>query len=201
MTTAAVDPVVQDLQRHRLLLALLRNASSTLRQSRGAEEAIQSILRGLCDQLGWPVGAFYLVDGQDQVEPRPHKVHAEPGTGPEALRVLTGANAEAPGDPLRRSVRRGAPDWVMDVTKDPDFHAARAAVALGVRGRLALPVADQGAVYGALEFYSTSPMEPREDLLEVLSEIAGQLGATLRHQRVALALERMQTRKGEPKRG
>lgn len=188
MAVAATDPLNLELERHRLHLAMWKATVRSIRASDGSDSAIRATLREVCSHLHWPVGAFYAVDETGAVDWNSAKVRADPDAPSESVRQVTGPTLEPAGDPRQRAVKRGEADWIIDVTRDPEYAPTKAAVALGLRGHLAVPVRDGDRVRGVLAFYSAQPMEPRPDLLEVLGEIAHQLNDELRHRTLLEAL-------------
>jgi signal transduction histidine kinase/DNA-binding response OmpR family regulator len=75
------------------------------------------------------------------------------------------------------------PAWIMDVTRDPNFPRAKAAVDIGVKGAFGFPVLAGARVVAVLEFFTRELHEPDEELLQAMSYIGTQLGRVFeRHQ-------------------
>jgi GAF domain-containing protein len=68
------------------------------------------------------------------------------------------------------------PAWVADISADPNFPRAEAALGSGIRAAFAFPVMAQKRVVGVLEFFHDHRGEPDGRLLEVMESVGAQIG-------------------------
>jgi PAS domain S-box-containing protein len=167
---------VKSAQSTRLRLAAQNGAVRALVHADSAQDATSELLREVCQNLGWTVGAYWQpsLDGEAVHN---HAVWADPSADmPEfldATRRLAFRRGEGiPG----RVLDTGAPAWVEDVAMEPGFTRADAAARAGLHGAFAVPVPLGGGLPGVLEFFTREVLEPDEELLETMAAVGGYLG-------------------------
>jgi signal transduction histidine kinase len=70
----------------------------------------------------------------------------------------------------------GQSAWVPDVTVDDNFPRSPVAMSCGLHAALALPIYNNGAFQGMMEFFSPDIEKPTEVLLQTLDGICNQIG-------------------------
>jgi PAS domain S-box-containing protein len=175
-------------RRARLRLAAQNGAVRALVNATSLEEGTRELLREVCQNLGWAVGAIWMPSVDARVlETR--TLWASPGAGVTAFSDTTRATRFPPGTGLPGRVwASGEPAWIVDVTEDPEFTRAEAARAVGLHGAFAVPIPLDGARRGVLEFFSREVLAPDPELLETMSAVGGHLGQFLQRRQAQAAL-------------
>jgi signal transduction histidine kinase/DNA-binding response OmpR family regulator/HPt (histidine-containing phosphotransfer) domain-containing protein/HAMP domain-containing protein len=169
-------------------LELLHRVAATAHQAADLSAATREVLDLVCAHTGWKVSHVYWREGDDLV---PSSIWRG---GSPAFRSATEDVPLASGVGLPgRVLATGAPVWIRDVLRDPNFPRAAAAPDLGAG--LAFPVlaggADEREVVAVLEFFSSAPAEPDDALLALLSDVGTQLGRVVDRVRAADALRQV----------
>lgn len=166
---------------------------ATVRVLAGApnlDEARSAILAGICAALDWQVGALWVVD-----------------TSTDGA-VLTCVDIYHRDDPslipfaeMTRELRleRGIglpgrvwgskrPEWLRDVTVEPELPRSEAAAHSGLHGGVGFPIIVGGEVFGVMEFFSARVREPDGELLNTLERIGSQIGAFVEREQLGRRL-------------
>jgi len=160
-------------------IAKATNESSTI------EEAMQVSMNLICQETGWPVGHLYLLSQDDNRKLMTTTIwHLEHPERFETFRSITERTDFQPGVGLPgRVLASGKPDWIRDVTQDPNFSRTQLVKDIGVRAGFGFPILLGERVVGVLEFFSTEAMEPDTKLLEVMGYVGAQLGRVVERKR------------------
>ncbi len=151
-----------------------------LAQAPDLETAAVAVLRSICENLQWEVGAFWGV-----------------GLAADVLTCLgTWNEAGTPGatfieETCHRTFLRGEglpgqvwatgeSAWLLDVRDAPNFPRAPSAAAAGLQSALGFPVLVDGVTHGVMEFFTRHVREPDAALLETMATVAGQIGQFLK---------------------
>jgi PAS domain S-box-containing protein len=153
-------------------------------EAASVEEAMQTAVDRVCAHTGWPVGHAYLFD-DTLGDLAPTRIwHLNNAEQFEAFRRVTETTRFSSGLGLPgRVLASGAPAWIVDVTKDPNFPRAQLATEIGVKAGMAFPVLVGKEVLAVLEFFSDTAAEPDPSLLSVMTQIGTQLGRVLERTR------------------
>lgn len=151
-------------------------------------EAAPQILQIVCEGLDWRLGQVWRVDYDKDVLAFVGAWHA-PSKEVEqfvaANRDVTFRREEGlPG----RVWASGAAAWIDDVVEDPNFPRAALATRADLHAGFAAPIAASGATLGVLEFFSSEPRDPDEDLLGIMASIGSQIGQFVNRRRAELDL-------------
>ncbi|HEX5092665.1 MAG TPA: PAS domain S-box protein [Burkholderiales bacterium] len=164
----------------REILALEHSVARHLAAAETVDEALQSVIRALCETQGWEEGRFWRADEEAGVLRFGGMWHA-PGLGEapslEALRALTFRRGEGLAGVVWEQAE---PLWIADAQQDP--RAAEHALAVApLRGAFLFPVLAEGRAVGVLTFTSTDVRRPDERLTRAVGTIGSQIGQFLRH--------------------
>lgn len=177
--------VLEGINSRTAALQLLRNTASAANEARSIEEAMATSVREVCAATGWPIGHVYLVDEVDSALLVPADIWqlSDPERyGP--FRAITGRTALRIGEGLPGQVLAAKrPVWFDVASNDSDLPRASQAQAVGLKTGLAFPVLSGTEVAAVLEFFSDEPLQPDEDLIEVLGAVGTQLGRTVERTR------------------
>lgn len=173
------------LERQASAMDIMKSIAVDANESADTEAAYKACLTRICRFTGWEIGHVYKAaeDGSNRSLPTGNWVCLDSGDWPcresEAyarFRELTERTEFEAGNGLPgRVIENGAPAWVKDVRIDPNFPRAEAAKQSGLVGGAVFPVTVRGNVVAALEFYSTRPIEPSQELEEILSHVCAQV--------------------------
>lgn len=135
-----------------------------------------SILKSICEGLGWSVGCFWSpsADGEELIF---SNAWHDPGYDCRAFLEDSRKRRFRIGVGLPGRVwQSGQSAWVPDVTVDDNFPRSPVAMSCGLHAALALPIYNNGAFQGMMEFFSPDIEKPTEVLLQTLDGICNQIG-------------------------
>ncbi len=158
-------------------LALL-NAVDQVTQGTDILEATQSVLKLLCEALGWPIGHVYrrTPDGDAHSLRLWHRAPELDAASLEEFIAVSEAMRFSAGKGMVGAVLRdGCPQAIPDVTQAPSFARARAAAANGVRGALAFGVSGRHGTELILEIFTRDEARLDPTLVGLLSHVAAAL--------------------------
>jgi PAS domain S-box-containing protein len=147
-------------------------------------DAATGILRAICENLGWPVGALWLV------EPEAERLRCLTTWGSPSTLTAGFVSATQQASFFRgvglpgRVWESGKPTWIENVDRDRNFPRGPAARRAGLHGAFAFPMCIGNEVVGVLEFFNRSVLTPDADLLRTMSVVGNQLGQFVAHMRV-----------------
>src|SRR5262249_13802371 len=152
-----------------------------LAESDSLESALQRLLKRLGEILAWNVGVLWRAEGGAL---RPADAWSAPAPGCREFVVSCRDRICVPGTgACRRAGKERASRWVADVQQSPEFDRPEAAKKAGLHSSFALPVVDNGAVFGVLEFFSEETQEPDEPLVRTLNAVASQISQFIERKR------------------
>jgi PAS domain S-box-containing protein len=153
------------------------------------DSAAPRILEGVCDALGWELGALWLLDrGVDELRFADAWTRDDAAYEPFVGACRDRTFEKGTGLPGRVwEVRQ--PTWIPDVTNDNNFPRAAAARETGLHGAFAFPIQVGANFFGAMEFFSREVCGPDESLLDMASTIGTQIGVFLERTRLAEELK------------
>lgn len=139
-------------------------------------EASPSLLRAICESLGWRIGILWKIDREEHVL-RCAEIWNDPENAVHAFaersrRLTFASGVGLPG----RVWATGEPAWIPDVTKDSNFPRLPAAAAAGLRAGVGFPIRLAGQVLGVMEFFSEELRGPDEHLLRSMAVIGSEVG-------------------------
>jgi len=178
------------LRQESAVVELLKAVAVAANESTTTDDALRRCLALFCDYTGCCLGHVYLREPGGDLAPTGiwHSV------APEDHRLFREATEQMPfgygvGLPGRVLASR-QPEWIADVSEDPNFPRAEAARASGLRAGCAFPLLVGSEVVGVLEFFSDQPIEVDESLVEAIAHVGSQLGRVVDRERAKDALLR-----------
>jgi len=165
-------------------IQLLLNTTQIIGEAENVETALTSALRLVCENTGWEVGEVW--------EPSPESNHLKLGEpyysqigSIESFRNISHLIKFAPGVGLPGQVwESGKPVWIRDVTADAHFERADFAEETGLKTAIGIPIMANGATTAVMVFFMKKMRREDERMVEVISGVAAQLGATLQRKQV-----------------
>ncbi|HXE91617.1 MAG TPA: response regulator [Terriglobales bacterium] len=153
-------------------------------------EATPRILEAVCLNLGWEMGALWIVD-ENSVALRNVEIWHLPQTDLGEFEAITRSILFQPGIGLPGRVwTSGQPAWIPDVVRDSNFPRAPYAERVGLHGAFGFPIRQRGRVVGVLEFFSREIRQPDPALLEMFDAIGSQVGQFMERKQAKEALRR-----------
>jgi len=171
-------------------LAVELATSRVLAESGRVADVTSRVLAAICATLGWEHGALWQVDRHFDCLKCIDSWHPAGATFPE-FDALSRAATFARGVGLPGRVwATGAPAFIADVARDPNFPRAETAAREGLHAAFGFPIVIAGDVVGVMEFFSREIHEPDDDLLAMLSTIGSQIGQFMERRRAEEELDR-----------
>jgi len=147
-------------------------------------QAAPEILRAICENLEWHVGALWLVD-QEAQRLRCIAVWSGPATSTSVFAATTKEILFPSGVGLPGRVwATGKVAWIENVLQDPNFPRATLARETGIRGAFAFPICFAEDVLGVIECFTRTVVAPDADLLRTMSTVGNQVGEFMARKRV-----------------
>jgi len=175
-------------RRDELRRAVQHAAARAFAESASVRELAEGILRAVCENLGWAMGAYWEVDA-DAGALRCVVSWRQPEAALSEFERCTSERTFAPGAGLPGRVwQSGEPAWIADVQRDDNFPRAAQAEREGVRSGFGFPVRSGPGVLGVMEFYSRETRPPDEELRALVASLGDQLGQFVARRRTEDAL-------------
>lgn len=170
-------------------LRLLQRVTAAANAADDLESAVVAALEEVAALADWPVGHAY-VRGWDHDRLEPTGWWTAGARPFETFRAATEQTSFEPGVGMPGRVAEEArPTLISDLGRDANFPRQAAAHRAGLVSAFAFPVMSQTRAVGVLEFYSTTPAQPDEQLLELMGNIGVQLGRVFERLRWRAELE------------
>jgi diguanylate cyclase (GGDEF)-like protein/PAS domain S-box-containing protein len=173
---------ITERKRAEQLLRLEHSVTLCLSEAETASDAVQGIMRVLCENQGWSFGEYWGLDEQAEVL---RFGGYWDNLGPELRHVFRQAHEDdytfAPGVGLAGKVWQSRePMWVADVIADGRMLRKGLARGAGLRGAFLFPVMTSDHVLGVFSFWSRAIREPDVRMLQAIRVIGSQIGQFLR---------------------
>ncbi len=150
-------------------------ATCILAEARSLPDAMPRILQSVCEALSWDAGAYWGVDAKSE------SLGCEVVYRSPLLEIANLANSQPivckPDQGLAgRAWTLGKPDWCEDLCNLEDSPCLAITAPLKVHGAFAFPIFCGKEVCGVLTFFSIRTQKRDEQLLDIMEELAKQLG-------------------------
>jgi diguanylate cyclase (GGDEF)-like protein/PAS domain S-box-containing protein len=146
-------------------------------------EAAPRMLQGICDELGWDVGEFWLVDRDADVLRWEHGWH-RPSPELERFTALRRDIKVARGRVLLGAVwKTGRPYWSADMRRDSKVSPSEVVAGAKLRSGGAFAIPQGSDIVGVLAFFSRRRIRLDRFRLERLDELARDLGSLIQQKR------------------
>src|SRR6267154_756161 len=159
---------------HRLVVQ--HRVTRLLAEAATIEEAIRKILEMICEWPGWDLGVFWQNDRHAGVL-RCAELWRTPSLEAAQFEAVTRTSTFSPGSGLPGRVwASGAPAYIPDVIRDPEFDRADIAAREGLHGAFAFPILLGSEVLGVMGFFSHDVWQADQKLLDMMATIGKQIG-------------------------
>jgi PAS domain S-box-containing protein len=177
--TYAVAKDVTDQKRLERLFRARYAVTEALAEAESLEQDLTGALGAAAASLGWDYGAAWL-PGEDGRPMRCTGLWTAPGVDGDAFAAFVRELEIAPGQGLvGEAWANGRSRWLADVSERlgaPAYPHAEAALELGARSAVALPLMGAGGVVAVLQLLSSVVREPDAHTEAVLAAIGEQVG-------------------------
>jgi signal transduction histidine kinase/integral membrane sensor domain MASE1/CheY-like chemotaxis protein len=192
LTGLVLGAVTLERRRSDRQRAAVHATASVLAAPTPAGQVSNHVLRAICENLEWDVGALWGVDRAAGVM-RCLGVWSRPGLHAAEFLAVTRSTTFERGVGLPGRVwAAGQPAWIPDVVRDTNFPRAPIASRVGLHAGFGFPIRIHDDVEGVIEFFSRDIEEPDEPLLQVVGTMGVQLGQFLERRRAEESLQRSQ---------
>lgn len=181
----AVNVLVDITERKKIetYLNIQYSVSKALAESEIFKEASQKVLQSICEGLHWELCALWLIDNKSGVlrleSYWSNPEHKEKYLGMVNPEIVFEKGKGLPG----RVWENNKPAWIPDVTLDKNFPRAQIAVKADLHAGFAFPIRNENEVIAVIECFNKKILEPKEDLLNVLTASGRQIGNYLAKQK------------------
>jgi len=156
-------------------LAAQYGAARAMAESPTLPETLKRLLQGLCEDLGWDVGALWMAEGTTTPF-RCLEVWHRPEAGFEDFAELTRhTNLPRGAGLVGRVGETGNTDLIRKVIEQKEAPRSLAAVQAGLKSAVAFPVRRGREVIGVLEFLAREEIERQGELVEMFDVLGKQL--------------------------
>jgi two-component system cell cycle sensor histidine kinase/response regulator CckA len=162
---------------------------SLLAASWSLPEAGEQILETIAESGNWIFASIWLLEQKTDSVHCVCTWHA----ADEKLRIFDQSTRatrlkKALGLP-GRVVESKKPTWIRDVTQDQNFPRAEAATQSGLRGAFAFPLFANGELNGVIELFSSTIVQPDDDLLQMVESLGNQIGLFIHRREMEIELQ------------
>ncbi|HYG23261.1 MAG TPA: ATP-binding protein [Verrucomicrobiae bacterium] len=166
----------QERTRAERRLAVQYGVTRILAEATDVSAAMQSIVRSICDCMGWDVGEVWRVDDNGKLIRCEHVYTRSLEFDHFAEITCRLALSQGTGLPGRSWEKREA-IWLADInSSSQQFSRAIAVTEAGLRSAIVFPIRFNGSVCGVFEFFSARSQQPDDALLQTLTAIGYQIG-------------------------
>ena len=185
---AIAERGLRELYESQIRLALLQRITDCANRSNDFSEAIESVLKEICEHLSWDFGTAYRVTEREQAVACDAWFSADPSRLfplVEATRNARFAKGEGlPG----RVLRDGHPHWIDEDELQDTFCRKSEAAACAIRSVCAFPVTIGEEIVCVLEFFSRTVMLDKDAILLTVTQAGTQLARVIERERARAAL-------------
>ena len=160
----------------------------TANEASSLEDAMGICIYKICAYTKWPVGHVYLPD-TGRILRSSNIWYVNNKDKYWEFQIETSSISFASGEGLPGKVLRDAkPYWMFDIANEQDFIRTNIATQSGLRGAFAFPVMEGKDVVAVLEFFSESTDMVDNIILDVVTQIATQIGRIVERKKAASTL-------------
>lgn len=174
---------------HHLYLRLFQGSAVEANEATSLDQAITTVLRYLCTELGWPVGHAYLANAHGALVSTDiwyleHPDRYEPfTTATPDIHLQSGAGLAG------RVLQTGKPSWILDLASDPTCPRREVAIDPPLVSGFAFPIIANSEIVAILELFNHEQLPADQELLTLMEQVGVQVGLVAERFRVRSVLE------------
>jgi PAS domain S-box-containing protein len=185
---------ITERKRGELLLRLELTVARYLADAGTATAALQSVIRTICETLGWDCGRYFCMDQSAGVLRFIECWGVPSAIIGRFLEESRGMVFRSGAGLAGRVYRSAQPLWIPNCTRGTGISSTALAPETGENGAFVFPVTTDQKVIGVLAFSGSKVCEPDDRMLHTVHSIGSQLGQFLQRQQVVDALRRSEMR-------
>lgn len=163
------------------LLQLLYSLTTIVNEAGDVDQAMMACLRQICDYTGWPVGHTFNISQSHPDRLTPSNIwHMSDPQRFSDFREITERTEFLKGMGLPgRVLESEQPEWIEDLTENPEFTRWQAGKDIGLKTGFAFPIKVRNKVVAVMEFFSPMAQEADLALLTSIEHAGTQIGRLL----------------------
>jgi signal transduction histidine kinase/integral membrane sensor domain MASE1 len=194
VTALVLAAITSERKRAEERLQLQEAVSRILAESSTLPQAIPKVLQTLCDVAVWDVGTFWGLTA-DRNELQCLEFWNSPRATVPAFKKISQELRFPPGRGLPGRVWSGGePIWLVNVTTEPNFPRAPAALQDKLHTGIGFPVRLGKDVLGMIECFSCKARDPDPEFIEMMNALGNQLGQFIERKQTEAALAQTEER-------
>lgn len=168
---------------------LLRGVSLVVNSVRDAETALSLVLHTICEATGWSMGQVWLPSADGRALECSSSWHSQT-VALQPFRRASEGRRFAPGEGLAGRVwEQRKAVWMPDLSAATNSPRAAVAREVGIVAAAGIPVLADDRVVAVLEFFLREHRDEDHRMLQLLSDIAAQLGVAIQQKRAEAELQ------------
>ena len=171
-----------------------------LAESATIKDATHDVLRVIGESLDWDVGIFWGLEEQNQVLRFVDLWHAPHVEASEFIQDAKGRTFQRGEGLVGRVWETGKSIWIPDVCADPMFRRGEMAARAGLHGAFAFPVCKGEQLYGVIDCFGRTSLEPDRNVLEMVESLGIKVGLFVDRKRTEEELRQTEARLVEEQR-
>mgnify|MGYP003385774637 CR=1 FL=1 len=157
--------------------AMSHAVTQLLAESTTVAEAMQQIIRNICEMMQWAYGARWSLDEKTQLMIRAeYWCKTEPEFDPADRENWLSSKNVKTGRFLGRTWNEKKATWLSNLHDDKPFRRRPSAIKLGWDSAYAFPILIGGDVVGVMEFFGPNIRKPEPALVQTTVSIGSQIG-------------------------
>jgi len=185
----ALETQIAERKRAEQEVRLLQTMTLAISEADDLHQALQVVLRKVCESTGWLLGQAWMSGESERLECVPSWHCSTEGL--ERFRKMSLDMTFSHGSGLPGQVwAKKNPVWIKDVATEGNFPRTTAALEAGLKAGLGIPVMAGHEVIAILEFFVREPRREDEHLISVVYSAATQLGTVIQRKRAERAIVR-----------
>lgn len=176
---------ISKLKQETAYVRLHQKIAAAANESISIEQSMQKSLDLICEDQGWQIGHIYFLHKNDITEMVSTKIWYVESRNKfrEFIKTTEATNFKKGKGMPGLVLARKKPIWISDIDNNKSFLRAKYASKIGIKTAAAFPVFVQKEVVAVIEIFSTSLIQPDNQLLEVMVNIGTQLGRVIERNR------------------
>lgn len=193
---SAFQDITEEKRTRRRLVAH-QAVTSILSRSPSLAEATPKVLQAISKTVGWPVGALWRVDRENNVLVCVDIIYS-PDRDVSDFVGLSRKISFPPGMGLPGRVwSTGEPAWIPNIVEDSNFPRTPGAMKAGLHSAFGFPIRAGDEIIGVMEFFNSRIHQPDETLLSMFNSLGSQIGQFIEKKRTEETLQDIRRSSGQ----
>ena len=185
---AVAERGLRELYESQVRLALLQRITDCANRSNDFSEAIDELLKEVCEHMGWNFAAAYRATEREQAVACDAWFAADRSRLYPLIEAVRGARFTKGEGLPGRVLRDGHPHWIDEDELEGTFCRSSEARSCGIRSACAFPIMIGEEIVCVLEFFSPTVMLDKDGVLLTVTQAGTQLARVIERERARAAL-------------